>query len=502
MSKKPQDETRRGKQTTVADSGVEDFDAAAAYRTATLMQERGDHAGASVLLRKVIGAQPRDIWPRTALAVSFKALRRPEEAIAQYEAVTDIEPSHAGVWNNLGNLYVDLMRHDDAERSFLRAIELAPDFALAHANLGGVYTEQGRQEDAITAFRKAIEIDPLYVKAHYHLAFTKRHTQIDDEIRAMEALYLHPALADEGRSRIGFGLGKAYEELGRYPEAFAFFTEANRLKHTLDAVPLQLALTELEAIRDTRLDYFAVGDHRAGVTPVFVVGMPRSGTSLTESILSNHSQIFGAGELTTVRDITVRAVPNFPRDLEKLGEHQWRELGDAYIESVGSLSGGAAYVVDKMPANFLHIGIIRKMLPNAKIVHCRRDPIDTCLSCFKASFLDPKLAYTGDLEEVGTYYRQYALLMEQWNRIFPGWIHATDYESLVGDPAGTVRALLDAIGLEFEESCLAFHESNHVVATASAMQVRQPIHGNSVRAWKRYEKELQPLISAIGQGSR
>lgn len=473
---------------------------AANFDFGTLLQEHGQHAAAVQLLQKAVNHGPGNLWARFALAVSLKALLRLDEAAHQYERIIATDSSMAVAHNNLGNIYKDLLRHADAEQSFLKALSCDPGMAFAMQNLGGVYTEMGRPDEAIRMYRQSIRIKPDYAKAHHYLAFTKQHDHIDDEVRAMEALYRNPAISAADRCHLAFGLGKANHDLGKYPEAFARFAEGNHLKLQLDRYPPSHVLDVLDAMRSIPLDFGSAGnatESSEGITPVFLIGMPRSGTSLTEQVLANHSMVHGAGELPTIGQLIMRSVRNFPHELTEIDDQGWLQLGQQYLDHVQQLAGGSAFVVDKMPGNFVYTGLIRKMLPHARIVHCRRDPLDTCLSCFRSYFLDPSLAWSNDLSDLGNYYLHYRSLMEYWQQLMPGQIFDTHYEDLVARPEQTISRLLDACGLPHEESCLQFRGSRRTVATASAMQVRQAIHGRSVGCWRHYEQELQPLIAML-----
>jgi hypothetical protein len=225
--------------------------------------------------------------------------------------------------------------------------------------------------------------------------------------------------------------------------------------------------------------------------------MPRSGTSLTEQILASHSAVYGAGELGLVGQLARKVAKHGPEGLGRLHAADWRRLGAEYLAEIARLSGGERYVVDKMPGNFLYIGMIRMMLADARIIHCRRDPMDTGLSCFKNYFPAAGLDYTCDLDDLGSYYRHYEALMAYWNQVLAGEIYESVYETLVARAETEIPRLLEFCGLPFESACISFHETKRTVATASFAQVRQPIHQRSVRKWQNFEQELQPLRNAL-----
>jgi tetratricopeptide (TPR) repeat protein len=450
----------------------------------------------------VLAQDPGNNRVRLVLAASFKAMLRLNEAAHQYELALKTDPSIVAAHNNLGNIYSDLLQHGAAECCFKRALELEPDSALVLQNLGGIYSEQGRAAEAIESYRQALRIKPDYAKAHHHLAFTKRHDQIDDDVKAMERLYASARLSPDDRCHLAFGLGKAYDDLGLYQKAFGYFAEGNRLKHQLDNHPLVHTLRLIEALRGMRCNFSPAQippDRPGDPIPIFLVGMPRSGTSLTEQILANHSMVRAMGELPTIGALLFSAVKNFPHGLLHLDHDAWRQLGWKYLDQVRRLSNGAEFITDKMPSNFIYTGFIRLMLPKAIVVDCRRNALDTCLSCFKSYFVDRSLAYTGNLVELGMYYQQYRSLMEHWYQQLPDWITTTSYEDLISKPQQTIGRLLMACGLSLEEDCLQFRGSGRTVATASALQIRQPIHGRSVQAWKHYANELQPLRAIVGE---
>jgi tetratricopeptide (TPR) repeat protein len=465
-------------------------------------RQQGRPAQAAEICQSVLVSDPTCNYARLVLAASLKAMLRLEEAARQYELAIQANPSLSAAHNNLGNIYEDLLQHEAAERCFLKALELQPGAALTLQNLGGVYSEQGRAAEAIDAYRQALRIKPDYAKAHHHLAFTKRHDQIDDDVKAMERLYASARLSPDDSCHLAFGLGKAYDDLGLYQKAFGYFAEGNRLKHQLDNHPLVHTLRLIEALRGMRYNFppaRTLPDRLGDPIPIFLVGMPRSGTSLTEQILANHSMVHAMGELPTLGALLFSSAGNFPHGLLQLNHDAWRQLGWKYLDQVRRLSNGAAFITDKMPSNFMYTGFIRLMLPQAIIVDCRRNALDTCLSCFKSYFVDRRLAYTGNLVEIGTYYQHYRSLMEYWHQQLPGWITTTSYEDLTSKPQQTIGRLLKACGLSLEEDCLQFHGSERTVATASALQIRQPIHGRSIQAWKHYANELQPLRAIVSE---
>jgi hypothetical protein len=306
------------------------------------------------------------------------------------------------------------------------------------------------------------------------------------------------------RIRYWFALGKAREDVGRYDAAFTAYTEGNRLQH--DRLPCDEArademLARLIAVFDRDL-FAARRDVRGGdKTPIFIVGMPRSGTTLLEQILASHPAVHGAGELPDLNQVimnaparTGRRFPDFVPDLQP---EDFRRMGEDYAERLWRLAPGARHITDKMPANFFYIGMIRLMLPQAKIIHAMRDPMDSCFSNYARLFNDT-MEFAYDLGTLGRYYVRYIKLMQHWHAVLTaGSILDLRYEDLVADPAAQARRMLDYVGLPWDDNCLAFHRNQRHVKTASMAQVRKPIYQTSVARWRHFENHLQPLLAIV-----
>jgi hypothetical protein len=237
-------------------------------------------------------------------------------------------------------------------------------------------------------------------------------------------------------------------------------------------------------------------DVRGGERPLFIVGMPRSGTTLTEQILASHSQVVGGGELSVLLGLGMQ-IPDYPHGVRDLGAKALCGLAVKYLEKLDTVSAASPRVTDKLPFNFLHIGLIALLFPKAAVIHCRRDPVDNALSCFFTGFAD-QIQFANDLTTIGNYYLDYARLMRHWHAVLPGRIFDLQYEEVVADTERVVRALVAHCGLEWEDACLAFHRTERGVRTPSRWQVRQPMYGSSVARWKRYEKHLEPLLEVFG----
>jgi tetratricopeptide (TPR) repeat protein len=438
------------------------------------------------------------------LGAILMELNEVDDAATNFKKAIEIEPGFIEAYNGLGNALSDKGDIDKAVASYYKAIELDPGYSEAYHGLGNAISEQGELVKAIALYRKAIEIDPEYIEAYQSLARNKKFLEYDDDVRSMEFLYAKQCLSEEQKTGLAFSLGKVYEDLGRYETAMELFIAATRLKRA----SFDYSITEAEDLfRDIKekfsLKFFSVPITvgNSDQTPIFILGMPRSGTSLVEQILASHPNVVGAGELSVLLDLikklcatdSSKGSPTFISDLDS---ELFKDLGKEYIARIRNHSKSAKYITDKMPHNFLRIGFIKTILPNAKIIHLTRDPMDNCLSIFKNDFSSGH-AYSYDMTELGQYYHLYLDLMKYWRNNLPDFIYDLNYEELVDDQEGQVRKLLEYCNLPWDDACLEFHKTRRKVKTASNAQVRQPIYKDSVNLWKRYEKQLQPLHDAI-----
>jgi tetratricopeptide (TPR) repeat protein len=427
-----------------------------------------------------------------------------DEAISFFKRAITVNPDFVLAYNNLGNILHEQNKPDEALEFLNRALEIKPDFVEAHNNLGNVLKAQGNIAEAVASYNRALEIQPDFVDAYRQLAHARKYTEYNDEIRAMETLLQDDSMNDLQKMHLNFGLGKAYEDLGEYEKAFSCIQVANRLKRDTFEYAMSEDRVFINNIKKTFDEKFILEHTGAGCnsgTPIFIVGMPRSGTSLVEQILSSHPLVHGAGELGYMRSMLLKycskkVEPEIPDCIKKFGKNDFKKFGSAYVDKIRLHSQDAKYITDKMPHNFLNIGLIKLVLPNAKIIHCQRNPMDTCFSNFK-NFFTGTHKYAYDLQELGEYYKLYDQLMEYWHKILPGFIYDIQYEELVADQENQTRRLLEYCGLDWDDRCLSFHKSNRTVRTASSTQVRQPIYNDSVQLWKQYEKQLEPLLQAL-----
>ncbi|MEQ1864323.1 MAG: tetratricopeptide repeat protein [Micropepsaceae bacterium] len=422
-----------------------------------------------------------------------------------------LAPNKPETLNMLGRAFFEANEPHKAIEAYRRAIALKPDFADPYNNMGNALKELGRFDEALKSFETCLALNPDMVGAYVNLADTKKFRSRDDvHLAGIESAFAKP-LSEERRMQLSFAAGKAFDDLKSYDEAFGHLITGNALKRKTVAYDEAAVLGYFERIRNSiTADVVRAksGAGFAGAQPIFVVGMPRSGTTLVEQILASHARVKGAGELkdfsdtvTSVRDKDGRQAP-YPEFVSVLSPQEISRIGEVYARKLDRHAPGADRITDKMPSNFYFLGLIHLGLPGAKIVHTRRNAVDTCVSCFSKLFAGEQ-NMTYDLGELGRYYRAYHGLMAHWREALPeGAFLDVQYEDVVADVEGQARRLLDYCGLEWDPRVLDFHRTERSVKTASSSQVRQPIYGSSVARWKNYERFLGPLLSELGELAR
>ena len=455
--------------------------------------------------QQAIHINPRytDAWYNLGIAQHERG--DTEAAIAALQQGLDLQPGDGAISNNLGNLYEQCGRYEEAIACYRQATRQADIRPTAYFNLGNVFTARGQINEAQKAYRKSLSLNPAQAEVHYALARVKKFGKDDPQHRAMEKLRDDEKLQGEQRSLLHFALAKAYEDCEEYDQAFACLRIANDIKRATYRYDPDEDKQLMENIaRWFDAPFFAArrqwGEPCA--RPIFILGMPRSGTTLIEQILSSHPQVCAGGELKALRLSLFTSEPgfsarDFPHAADTLSEATVHRLAHDYLKRTAHLRTTADRLgTDKMPANFLYIGMIRLLFPNARVIHCRRDPVDTCLSCYKHYFIGHQ-PFAYDLTELGHYYRHYQALMKHWHDVLPGFVLDVQYEDLVEDQESQTRRVLAHCGLPWDASCLSFHESRRSVTTNSNIQVRQALYHDAVRRWKHYENHLGSLLEAL-----
>jgi tetratricopeptide (TPR) repeat protein len=481
------------------------------FNLANILQGRDRLREAMMHYGKVLALQPQNYAAHNNLAAVLKKLGRFDDAIALYRHALSINPEYADAYYNLGTVFLALDRHEDAIEQSTKALRLDPSLALAHNNVGVALQALGRIEEASGAYQRALQLAPREAAIHLNLAYLQRFTAGDPRLAALEKLAEEMEILDTGNQvSLHFALGKAFSDVGQHERSFRHLRDGNVLKRSQLNYNEKEVLSLFERIRVAFTPELMQQKCRKGYrsdTPVFIVGMPRSGTTLVEQILASHSRVHGAGEIETFYQAMTKfrsrndIAAEFPDFVSAISPDDLSSLGSDYIKLTESSAPAAERIVNKLPLNFKYVGLIHLALPNARIIHVRRDPLDTCFSCFSLLFTGDQ-SFTYDLGELGRYYRGYAALMEHWRNVLPpGVMIEVQYEDLVADLEGQARGIVDHCGLPWEDACLAFHKTLRPVKTASSVQVREPVYRTSVGRWRHYGNFLQPLIEALNIGA-
>ena len=478
-----------------------------------LLAEIGSRLGvlgdADILLKSAIEIEPDNIQLRFDY---IQVLRKQQKFTA---ALVEAEALYARDQKNplfISRYAIECMQTGDLKKAlslFDKLLEKLPNDPATLTSRGHALKTAGRQEDAIASYLSAIANKPDHGDAWYALANLKTYTFSEAELQAMQREEAKPSLGHMARVHICFALGKAFEDRQSYDEAFAYYQRGNQLKLTRTRYTNEQMLAEFSAQKRTCTA--ALFAHQASkghpaADPIFIVGLPRAGSTLIEQILASHSLVDGTFELPNILSLAHRLRGrqylsernNYPDILRNLPAQELEALGAQYIETTRIHRQGAPFFTDKMPNNFRHLGLINLILPNAKIIDARRNPMDCCWSGFKQLFAEGQ-EFTYALEDIGHYYAAYVDLMDHWDQVLPdGCILRVQHEDVLDDLEGQVRRLLDYCGLPFEQGCLDFYETDRAVRTASSEQVRRPISRSGQDQWRPYEAHLDPLRTALG----
>lgn len=476
--------------------------------------QRGNYAEAARQIDLALKKNPNNAGALNNRGIALKALGQFEAALASHDRAIALEPTDAGAFLNRGNVLLELKRFEEAMASYDRALALRPDYAEAISNRGNILKELGQLAKAEAAYLHALRLNPKITGIYVNLADLKTFKLGDPQLATMESLLTNEeGLSKVDRMHLNFALGKACADLKDYRRSFAHLLAANAAKRANIAYDERSTFSlfdRLEAVftREMIAAKSAGGD--PSPMPIFVLGMPRSGTTLVEQIIASHPAVYGAGELqvfdklvSTFRGPNGNLLP-FPEFVSGLDAPALQEFGARYLTSAIALAhtGRTALterITDKTLSNYYFAGLIHLVLPNAKIIHTIRDPLDTCVSCFSKLFAT-ELKYAYDLGELGRYYSRYERLMTHWHRVLPqDRILDVRYETLVIDLEGQARRIISYCGLDWDDRCLSFHKTDRPVRTASATQVRQPIYRGAIDRWRVYEAHLGPLLSALGR---
>lgn len=507
----------------------------AQYNLARLYTELNKISKAKMLLIGVLKARPDWLQARFALALAAVGLKEPKLAMESFEAVLQQHPENFEALGNIGNLHFEAKEFALAKASYQQALQINPNYEEAVVGLAESMLALEELQELVVkleSYAQDLNSNSLYVKlaSAYRLLgdkqkakhfadiaikngdqsgdahkifFDSSKIEAVEDLADLQAAIDKEGLADSAKIKMQFAMNKGLEACGMHEQALEHLDSANGLRRkefsysTAESVKLFDMLKKAYSAK--RLESFN-NESGLGEGIIFILGMPRSGTSLVEQIVSSHSSVLGAGELQLLRDIWKSTKANteakFHMQLLDKNSHDIEIIAQNYVEAVTKLKGNAAVLTDKMPHNFLMIGFIAAALPKAKIVHCKRHPIANCLSIYKADFRTTH-GYAFNQKELAEYHNLYEELMQYWREVLPGKFYEIKYEDLTSNQEEETRKLIEYCGLEWEDACLDFHKNKRAVKTASAYQVRQKMHNKSIDLWKRYGDGLQPLIDNL-----
>lgn len=457
------------------------------------------HDDAEALLRRATTVAPDYTMAWQTLGRLMLDMNRYVEAIEAFESATRLEPDNADLWSGLANAYGRAMKSDKAAVAYEKSLAIRGDAPGVLAGYAWELKTLGRQEEALEAYRRSIRLNPKHGPAYWSMANLKIFKFRDDEVDVMLHQLDSDELAEVDNIHIRFALGKAMEDRKDYDKAWHYYHTGNqRQRHTVNHEPLDFE-KRMQAVRATFDEELMTS--RAGVgfeapDPIFIVGLPRSGSTLVEQILASHSQVEGTAELPVLGRIAESVGryrsddTRYPEAVRDLRDRDLRAYGQEYIEQSRRFRvTDRPFFTDKLPNNFPMVGFARLILPNAKIINARRHPFDSCLGAYKQLF-GAGQNFTYDMLDLAHYYQQYDAMMRHWHAVLPGQVLDVHYEETVTDLEGQVRRILEHCGLAFEASCIRFHETERAVNTASSEQVRQPIYTSGLGKWRRYEEHL------------
>jgi len=497
-----------------------------------------DYISAEVKAKKLIKKFPNFQAVYNLLGLCLQSQKKFLEAIKYYKIAIQNNPNFFVAINNLGLTYHNMYDLKNAQHYYERAIEINPKFTHPISNLGNIKKELNNYEEAIKCYKLALSIDnklyivlhnlgmayqalgkfeeskkyfetvlknnPKFTRADRSLSMSLKYDINNPHLKSMENKIKDQSLNNFQKIELYFGLGKAYEDIKNYKKSFENYKLGNKIKRDTIKYQINDDVKLFENIKNSFSNINLKNLENVGNKNnkmIFILGMPRSGTTMVEQIIANHKNVYGAGEL---RDLTQIIKENFlvndkikfPEKLNIKDQNFFNNMGKKYLENLDRYDTNKNYITDKAPLNFKWIGLIKLILPKSKIIHCTRDPKDICLSLFK-NFFEGELNFSYSLEEAGKYYKLYQNLMEFWKQLLPDFIYDISYEKLVENQEPESRKLLDFCNLDWDKNCLTFYKNKRGIVTASFAQARKPIYKNSVKSWQKYEGELLPLFNTL-----
>ena len=470
-------------------------DAIAHYNLGNTYRELAKFSKAEESYKKAISLKKNFSEAYYNLGIVLKNNSKLEDAEKCYKQAIHLKPDFAEAYNNLGTVLENLGKLNESEINYRKAIALKPNFPETYNNLGTNLEQQGKLNDAKKYFEKAILINPGFANAHRQLSLIKKFDKYDDHFDLIQKLYLDKNISDQNLCHVNFSLAKIHEDLENYEKAFKHFKEGNHIqkkiiKYNIDK---DVQLFDQIKLNFKKKNATKIQLINNDITPIFIIGMPRSGTTLVEQIISSHSKVTGLGELPFVSQFGFSIV----KGLSEYSKDSISKFRDNYLEKLRRLTNGNLHISDKMPQNFLYIDLIVASFPEAKILHVKRNPAAVCWANYKQWFRSKDLGYSYSIDDIIEYHRLYEDLMKFWNKHFKNIIYEVDYEALTINYEDEIKKLIKYLGLDWEEACLSPEENDRNVSTASNIQIRNKIFKGSSQKWKKYKPFLKGALDSL-----
>jgi len=465
-----------------------------------ILKELGQTHEAIKSYEKALAIEPEYAEAHNNLANALKDLGEFNEAIIFYKQAIAINPNYDDAHYNLGVSHHELGQTDEALNCYNLALAINPDYVDAHNNLGNILKELGQTDAAFNSYVQGLAVQPNNTQIHRNLGMMKKYAEGDTQFTYMQSLLSTPDLSQSDRAHLCFALAKAYEDLEMKDDLFKTLNEGNYLRKKELNYSIEKDLNK----HSTYCNLFKSSNKKppsyesSAISPIFIVGMPRSGTTLVEQIISSHHKVHGAGELPSMNNLVAPIINDYLTHNNTLSDKNFSSVRHGYLNNLFSLNVTESIITDKMPTNFENIGFILKAFPEAKIIHLKRDAMATCWSIYQRYFPAEGLGFPYNMEDLAKFYNSYTEMMAFWHKLFPNQIYDISYENLTTNQEEETRKLLQYCELEWDENCLSFHTNKRAVKTTSSMQVRQKMYQGSSEAWKKYEEYLKPLIKTLG----
>ena len=496
----------------------------------------GNLSKAEHLTKKLISNNPKVVFLYNLLGLILVEQKKTDQGMEWYERGIKIDPNFAMIYNNIGLLFFERKTSDNIKKAenfykkaisldkkipepqnnlgnlynyvdkvkeaidcYKKAIDINSKFSYAHHNLGSAYVSVGKFNEAKKHFKQSIKLNPDFTVTHRSLSRITKYTNNDEHFKELKKIYKKANSNDsEKKIELGYALGKAYEDTKNFDKSFSHYKEANFFQRKKIDFSLKLEKKNFKEIKNTYnkklLDNYK-NTGSSDSSPIFIIGMPRSCTTLVEQILSSHNKVYGADELEFIPDLVKKNFGDknlslFFEEIVNFDKNNLKEIGDEYITKIKDISNESERVTDKLPINFLYIGFIKLILPKSKIIHCYRNSKDNCLSIFKNQFSSGKIKFAYEMGEIVDYYNLYNDLMKYWNNLLPNFIFNIKYENLISNTKAEIKNLLSYCALDWNKDCLNFYNNKRPIKTASDVQARSRIYTSSIDSWKNYEKYL------------